>query len=927
MYVTFSRRCVSSFVVSVELEEDAQISFGHISGVDQGEYRWTVLKEGVLACNRKSQEFRLQKVTCGSTWRIDIKSGAAKWTDLSITQDDTTKSAKRQEDDQGVSCEYNPASLYPAECTGASRGAKCIEDSGECGCETDFDCFGNTDYPVCVDGTCERCTILETGSGYADHYFCRTRYPGLLNHPRTGASLPNEAAAPENFFREVCVRSPVASSGACQRCNQAPSDPAFAHITNLGSRQGAQGTAFCNKIRPSTPICMDSRYFSDVNSPHYNENMRGSCVACKDNRECNIGIPLRPVCNENDGTCNPCTKNDDCSTLPGKNCQASGQCKSCLSDADCGASDGGEVTGQVSCNIATGVCGEAFQCTSNPSCVGNGGNNCQADKTCKTCTSNADCGALDGGEVSGQQVCDTTNGICGSCSQNSDCVGTSGNNCQADGTCRTCNSDADCGTLDGGENSGQEICNTNTGICEPRCTKNDDCDSKPGKNCQASGHCSSCSVDANCGVLDGGETSGQPICNSVSGICQSPCSNNANCTDKSGKNCQADGTCVSCASDADCGVRDGGENSGQTVCNTDLGLCVTPFTCTDNESCEGHGGANCQADGTCISCTRDTCGNLDGGEKDKQPNCELSSRLCVDACETNNDCAGTQGHNCQADGVCISCTRDQDCANDGGEVSGQTVCQTETGICIDPCEVNDDCPEGQNCQADGSCKACRSDNDCVFDGGEKEGEPVCRDGICTGCTSNSQCPLYRPTCGADGICFHCALAGCIGASAPNCLAETGLCVATCTLDEHCQDECNPYCNLEKGCCVECLENEHCPHQNWEGVRTSFEVCSALTDTCVAGCLHDVDCEDSEDGPACSPTESKCVGCLYDSHCEDDEDYPVCDSHQQICVASVHDGEESALGVVGVILGALALFFVVCLAVYLLVGKGTSPERV
>eukprot|EP01126_Amoeba_proteus_P058082 TRINITY_DN7453_c0_g2_i2.p1 TRINITY_DN7453_c0_g2~~TRINITY_DN7453_c0_g2_i2.p1 ORF type:complete len:730 (+),score=158.80 TRINITY_DN7453_c0_g2_i2:131-2191(+) len=636
----------------------------------------------------------------------------------------------------------------------------------------------------------------------------------------------------------------------------------------------------------------------------FDPNLKGACRPCALSKACARVLRTTPICDTVRGSCNRCTTNIECSQIGigFANCQADGSCKSCLSNADCGTDDGGEKSGQTVCDTTTGLCGDPFRCMSNPSCVGRGGSNCQKTQQCINCRSNSDCGSLDGGEVTDQSVCDLGTGLCGSCSTNLQCLGAMGNNCQLSGMCKTCISNSDCGSLDGGEVPGQSICNVLSGICEGPCSRNQDCSSKTGKNCQSDGTCFSCRTDSDCGALDGGETPGQSQCIPELGLCTTPftCTTNPSCIPHGGGNCQKNLACVICTGTETCGVNDGGTVPNQPNCNLLIGTCID--SCRTNLDCSQTQGSNCQASGVCQSCnTNGDCGVNDGGEVTLQPICNPSTGYCESACTTNLDCSHNQGKNCQKDGSCVSCVTSSNCGIfDGGESPNQLECNVATGLCQDPfkCLDNPSCVGrgGANCQADKSCKNCLSSADCgVLDGGEVPRQPICNTttGLCGYCKSDRDCPKDNPNCGADGTCYACnnktsgkgcgALDGPPGGpgnNQPYCDELMGLCVDGCTMDSHCTtDPCSPYCDVERHCCVECYSNKHCPHSTWRPDQFSRTTCSTLTNQCVEGCVVDEDCP-NQNASACAVALGMCVECVYNIHCGIEK--PYCHPTNLVC---------------------------------------------
>jgi len=251
-------------------------------------------------------------------------------------------------------------------------------------------------------------------------------------------------------------------------------------------------------------------------------------------------------------------------------------------------------------------------------------------------------------------------------------------------------------------------------------------------------------------------------------------------------------------------------------------------------------------------------------------------------------------------GICQTCKMDSDCASDGGEIPNQPFCNPATGICASPCLVNANCIgfPGANCQRDGRCVTCTSSTTCgVFDGGEIPFQPTCNipSGQCGSCTSNLDCPVGTPNCGSGGNCYFCNSPGfSCGISdgppggpnnyQPNCDSISGLCVDYCTDDSQCAGVNAPHCQVDRGACVECAQNSHCPLSNWRGIQLNYTTCSVNSYTCVVGCDVDEDCT-TADTPACSGTTRQCVDCVYDFHCHGTT--PICSSNLH-CVQCLSD---------------------------------------
>jgi len=254
-------------------------------------------------------------------------------------------------------------------------------------------------------------------------------------------------------------------------------------------------------------------------------------------------------------------------------------------------------------------------------------------------------------------------------------------------------------------------------------------------------------------------------------------------------------------------------------------------------------------------------------------------------------------------------------------MGSNTLCNMATGICINPYNCmsamniglpggQGGCPSGQNCQQDGSCIVCNTSTCAGLDGGATPNQPACdtATGLCGACDGNvgdstfSPCPASLPNCQADGSCISCGsdsdcgtLDGPSSNPTPNqpfCDTVAHVCVNYCTADVDCPDPCFPHCAINKGCCVECVQNSHCPHTDtsngglaWRGQDALRTVCEFNTYTCVppppnSGCAADGDCS-VVGKPACSSTQGSCVPCLFDIHCK--APTPACNTGRQVCV--------------------------------------------
>jgi hypothetical protein len=163
------------------------------------------------------------------------------------------------------------------------------------------------------------------------------------------------------------------------------------------------------------------------------------------------------------------------------------------------------------------------------------------------------------------------------------------------------------------------------------------------------------------------------------------------------------------------------------------------------------------------------------------------------------------------------------------------------------------------------------------------------------CSAELECPMNRPFC-AEGLCVECRSDGECRGNKPACLA--GACV-TCSGPEHCPlgsacnvaaDRCAPACervedctlreqlscDVERGFCVECLDDATC-------VDPARPACDRPAGQCVA-CNDDGDCSGRQ--RACDPIRHQCVECLDASHCGG----LVCDTERQRCAECSRDAD-------------------------------------
>lgn len=110
-------------------------------------------------------------------------------------------------------------------------------------------------------------------------------------------------------------------------------------------------------------------------------------------------------------------------------------------------------------------------------------------------------------------------------------------------------------------------------------------------------------------------------------------------------------------------------------------------------------------------------------------------------------------------------------------------------------------------------------------------------------------PAACPICVSDADC---------SAPTPVCEPNKGECVA-CSNDGHCPGRA---CLQAKNVCADCVDNSHC-------YSPGFPVCDKNTNKCVQGCTSDAMCT-SPSQPRCDLSSNHCVACLTNADCKGPE---------------------------------------------------------
>lgn len=323
------------------------------------------------------------------------------------------------------------------------------------------------------------------------------------------------------------------------------------------------------------------------------------------------------------------------------------------------------------------------------------------------------------------------------------------------------------------------------------------------------------------------------------------------------------------------------------------------LTCEKNEDCEvgevcgledGYCGPGCETDQQCDPYNPDRVG-------DAQENTFCVDRECVFACDpvrfctADSDCfsdeyCGEREYRVASDPVggrgsymCLpGCRNDEACENEG------ETCDLEDHTCKVFCLSNADCPEDEECNADGVCsnvgKVCSTYEDC-------EGNGYCKDGRCTsGCEIDAHCdvvcgpdPECASACPIDPTCT-CEGDGCYNENWRDLCPKDPTCLAACPDDPICTRDQGRVCvdgQCERTCSdsSDCLEDEVCDggvckvRTSSEGVPADDRLGCECGDVCNQyGTCEPVVCSTDEQCPPCSICEDGvCIpGCSDDNPC-------------------------------------------------------------
>ncbi len=362
----------------------------------------------------------------------------------------------------------------------------------------------------------------------------------------------------------------------------------------------------------------------------------------------------------------PCSLDSDCLDLVCVNTVCINKCSptSCDPDQFCnerGVCISNQYADTSECSAAK-PCANGLTCSSEGKCVA-AQPECSAEKPCAigfACSNEGKCVAVEP-ECSAEKPC--ADGF--TCTSEGKCA-ESGPECSEEKAC----------------SNPQKVCNLSTQTCIDRCTATS-CEN--GKICDFSGLCVEKCTATSCGE--------NAIC--MNGYCIAKCTEDS-CNE--GEKCGVDGLCYTkcsstscpsnqlCSAEGQCVDRCTAESCPETQVCGDSGECITGecsslIPCKDGRICSNN---QCFTVET-LKCYEDSdCGEGFGCDKNK----------CVDAnsCSLTRTCV--DGKVCR-DGACtdpvpVNCDKSHPCS----EIGQKCV----AGTC-----VTCNCPEGQDCNVDGTC--------------------------------------------------------------------------------------------------------------------------------------------------------------------------------------------------------------------------------
>jgi len=466
-----------------------------------------------------------------------------------------------------------------------------------------------------------------------------------------------------------------------------------------------------------------------------------------------------------------------------------------------------------------------------------------------------------------------------------------------------CTDDTICGTdaLCMKENGAQ------TGHCNPKCQRNEDC--PPDHTCDP--NTSMCKPPEPVSCASDGDCATDHYCDQTDNQCkpkQPTCTENSQCPSTNYGCDLTDNKCwPKCDVPADC--------PAGLSCNPNTNLCVW--------YCDPNGSNQCDTNTVCIPV--DTTYSPTGGYCLKKcdpaftdPGCKMGSdnwgeacitlgqnaiNVCVRRCKSDSECRPgvcdiatgkcgpaelpkcTDGTECNSWEECKKdennlsdtntyclpkgCTTDSDCGADGA-VCDETTKTCHSGTVQPACNVDSDCTADHFCdQADNQCKpkqtACTEDSQCPTDHFCDQADNQCKPKQ-TACTEDSQCyegfvceqttKKCWPKCDVDTDC----------PAGPTCNPDTNICAWFCTPGQMNQCDANTLCvpvttNISPtgGMCLKKCDPTN-PTTCKTGIDRVTEVCQPWTTGeafCKPPCKEDKDCDDGSNSLICNDATGLC----------------------------------------------------------------------
>ena len=593
----------------------------------------------------------------------------------------------------------------------------------------------------------------------------------------------------------------------------------------------------------------------------------------------------------NCGTCGTaCDDGADC---------CGGQCRPLDTADDCGACDAACLERGDRCIVDAGVarceCGnEGRACEGGEWCV---------DGQCR-CANDDDCGE---NQLCCDQACvDTDVGRCAACDGGA-CDPVSASAC-VDRTCvcgasgSACADDVVCGQFEAG---GEYACL----VCLPSSCAGVEalCCPEGCLGIDVAARCESCDEGCEldradtCRFVDDAESSGG-VC--ACGEAEEPC---APAPLGDGAPWCAEGVCIQCRDDGDCGAQQPlcidrscvacdptaadpaaylcVEGEAAPICDGEVGDCRG---CVDDGECAARPGPlDLCADGVCRIC--DPTSHRGCAPDSDRPICDTFGLACG-RCDSDQQCdtIADNGGQC-VDGRCIECDSGTATGDGCDPIGPLPVCDADTATCRE-CGADDECSQNPNnperCVF-GTCRGCNPEGDVGC--GEQEPAPIC-DVLtfeCRECRGDDECErrlgdLDRCANGRCSLCNPNTGDGCAESGAnPICDADDVAC-RRCEGDDECDARLGRNNQCVDGQCRFCDPDEHAPCDE----ASNLPICDPDFLSCRV-CLEDAECRRRPGGlDFCDVDTGSCVECVAADHagCDESGDRPFCDPEARTCRA-------------------------------------------